>query len=82
MKILVENKEAVISPALKQPEAAAVLGVSQRTLEAWRHRGGGPKYIRISSRCIRYRLSDLLDWQQSRERLNTVDVGGCNEYRA
>lgn len=63
-----------INPVLKQHEAASVLGVSPRTLESWRHRGGGPKYLKISSRCIRYRLSDLLVWQAECERFNTVQA--------
>ncbi len=66
-----------ISPVLKQSEAAAILGVSPRTLEAWRHRGGGPLFIKISARCIRYRLADLLEWQRQHEQINTITpIGG------
>jgi len=55
--------------------AAAMLGLSPRTLESWRIEGKGPRYISIgvrrfrrrgkmvrSPRCTRYRVSDLQKW--------------------
>ena len=62
-------------PLLRQSEAAQILNVSPRTLEAWRWRGGGPRYLRLTSRCIRYRRSDLETWERDRERQNTSDPG-------
>ena len=56
---------------LRQEEAAQILGLTPRALEAWRHRGGGPTFIKISGRCIRYRQSDLLKWIAERERTST-----------
>lgn len=44
---------------LPQKRVAAMLGVSPRALEAWRMRGAGPTFVKISSRCIRYRLGDV-----------------------
>ncbi|MGS1120707.1 helix-turn-helix transcriptional regulator [Rhodanobacter sp. UC4436_H3] len=38
--------------------AAEYLGVSVRTLEDWRAKGKGPKYMRIGHR-IRYEISEL-----------------------
>ena len=40
-------------------EVARVLGISPRTLEGMRQEGRGPAYVRISSKCVRYRRSDL-----------------------
>ena len=34
-------------------DAAAYLNVSQRTLQAWRLRGGGPEYVKLGG-AIRY----------------------------
>lgn len=42
--------------------AADVLCYSVRALQNWRHRGGGPKFIKVSARSIRYRRRDLLEW--------------------
>lgn len=50
---------------LRTEEAAAVLGFSPRALEAWRCRGGGPRYLRVG-RSIRYRPSDLDAWASAR----------------
>ena len=53
---------------LSQNEAAEFLRIQPRTLEAWRARGGvGPKFIRYSARCVRYRLGDLQAWVVSRQ---------------
>ncbi len=43
-------------------DAAAFLHVSVRTVQNWRVRGGGPQYVRISARAIRYCRRDLMDW--------------------
>ena len=51
---------------LRQDEVAKILDVSPRTLEAWRHRGGGPRYLKLTERCIRYRRRDLLEWVEAR----------------
>jgi DNA-binding transcriptional MerR regulator len=44
---------------LTQSEAAELLHVQARTLESWRMRGIGPKFVRYTSRAIRYRPADL-----------------------
>jgi hypothetical protein len=45
-----------------EKEAAEYLNVAVRTVQAWRQRGGGPKYLSISRRCVKYRLEDLDSW--------------------
>ncbi len=52
---------------LTQIEAAEVLSIQARTLESWRLRGIGPRFIRYTSRAVRYRLSDLSSWLKDRE---------------
>jgi len=46
--------------------AALFLGVTRRTLQGWRLKGNGPRYIRISARCIRYRKVDLIGFSEER----------------
>ena len=41
--------------------AADLLGLSSRTLQAWRSKNEGPPYVRVG-RAVRYRRQDLLDW--------------------
>ena len=59
---------AVSSPLLTPQEAAELLRSKDRTLERWRHAGGGPPFVKIGRRVV-YRLSDLEAWlaQQRRE---------------
>ena len=57
---------------LDERQAAAALGLTPRTLQSWRHRGGenAIPFVRISTRCIRYRPEDLRKW--AAERLRTT----------
>ncbi len=43
-------------------EVAEDLGLTENALAIWRHRGEGPKYIKISRRAVRYRESDIQEW--------------------
>ncbi len=60
---------------LREGDAAELLTVSPRTLADWRYTGGGPRYIRLSGRAIRYRLAELERFIAERERINTSDEG-------
>ena len=64
------------SAALLTAEVAFLLGVTVRTLETWRLRGGGPRYIALGHRTVRYRRRDVLAFMQARERRSTSDPGG------
>ncbi len=66
---------------LSTKEAAALLGLSPRTLEDWRwQQSNGPPYSRISRNCIRYRRTAVLDWAEARSCQSTTDafVRGLN----
>ena len=56
---------------IPETEAAIFLGYSVRALQNWRVRGGGPIYVKVSKRSIRYRRRELIAWTQSKLRLNT-----------
>lgn len=60
---------------IDEKAAARELGVIDRTMQNYRQRGGGPKFIRLSSRCIRYRRIDLREWVEARLRHSTSDTG-------
>ncbi len=55
--------------------AASFLDLSVRTLQGLRCRGGGPRFVRISGRCIKYRRIDLRDWGETNLRTSTSDAG-------
>jgi hypothetical protein len=64
---------------LDERGAARFLGLQPRTLQAWRHSGGGPPYVVISSRCIRYRIADLEAFAADRVRASTSDRGAADQ---
>ena len=47
--------------ALTEREVAESLGLSVATLRAWRHRGKGPRFLRLG-RSVRYLPADLADF--------------------
>ncbi len=55
-------------------ELARWLGLSPRTIEVWRWKGGGPKYRKVG-RYVRYRKGVVREWMESREFENTAQYG-------
>ena len=60
--------------SITEKMAADYLGVSPRSLQAWRVSGKGPQFIRYSPRCIRYRLEDLDEWLEKRRVRSTSEI--------
>ena len=51
---------------INETEAAGFIGYTIRALQGWRVKGGGPKFIKVSARSIRYRRRDLIAWAEAR----------------
>lgn len=49
-------------PLVTQEVLAKYLGIPETTLEQWRSRGGGPDYVKVGARHVRYRLSEVNAW--------------------
>ncbi|MFT6558341.1 helix-turn-helix transcriptional regulator [Sneathiella sp.] len=62
---------------MTEKEAAAFMGYTMRALQNWRLRGGGPNYVKVSSRSIRYRFRDINDWIEARIINNTSQMTGA-----
>ena len=60
---------------IDEGKAAEFIDQSKRTLQGHRYRGGGPKFIRLSRRCVKYRRIDLRRWVEARLRRSTSDAG-------
>ena len=60
---------------LSEAEAAEAIGLTPRYLQEKRRRGDGPPYVALSTRCIRYRPSDIDEWAAARLRTSTSDPG-------
>ncbi len=54
-------------------ELARWLGVSKQWVEIARHRGWGPKFVRLGPRRIRYRRIDVLAWLETRRHQSTAE---------
>ena len=67
---------------INEKVAAAFLDLQARTLQAYRQRGGGPRYVAVSTRCIRYRRVDLRAWAEARLRTSTPKVESSSQDRA
>lgn len=59
---------------LIQREAAALLRLSERTLERYRIAGTGPAFVKLGRRVV-YRRLDLHAWARAQTRHSTSDNG-------
>lgn len=61
-------------------ELAAILRTSPRTIQGWRVRGGGPRFVKLSRgqrSPVRYRLNDVHAWLEAQTRTSTADRGAA-----
>lgn len=56
-----------MSELLTTEEAAKAVGVSEMTMRRFRRNGGGPPYVRMGPKLIRYSAESLRLWVASRE---------------
>ena len=61
MTMQAANNRADPDTLLTEVQAADFLNLSVRTLQAWRIKVAGPRFVR-AGRAIRYRRSDLIAW--------------------
>jgi len=47
---------------LTTAEAAEYIGSTAQTLEGWRARRKGPRFVKPSAKFVRYRIADLDEW--------------------
>ena len=75
-----EAKMETQSNYMKTDEAARYLGLSSSLLNKLRPTGGGPMFVRLAGRAIRYRRTDLDAWAEASVMASTSqepgDAGG------
>jgi predicted DNA-binding transcriptional regulator AlpA len=74
-QMLTSTARRPASPLFTEAEAANYLKFTPRALQAWRCRGGGPRFVKVSARAVRYRQEDLDHWVETRLRTSTSDPG-------
>jgi predicted DNA-binding transcriptional regulator AlpA len=65
----------VSNPLLTPAEASQQLGLSPGALAQLRYTGGGPCFIKLTAKAVRYRQSDLDAWIAAKARTSTRDLG-------
>ena len=53
---------------LNNEQAAAVIGCTPKTLNYWRHKGKGPKFVKFGTHRnagVRYDLADIEAWKEA-----------------
>jgi excisionase family DNA binding protein len=63
--------------ALTEREVAELLRLSVATLRAWRHKGKGPRFLRLG-RSVRYLPSDVSDFVRA-SAVDTVPVSSSDD---
>ena len=67
-----ERSKGLLTPR----EAAEFLGIPEGTLAQWRSQRRGPPYVKLESRLVRYRLSDLEAYIATHQVSTSLD--GCH----
>lgn len=71
-----EDNPAWLDEAVATEEASQITGVPACTLATWRSRGGGPPFLKLGGRIVRYQRRALFAWMAKHSRTNTADRGG------
>ena len=71
-------QQPVVEPVFDTRTAAPLLGVKPGTLEVWRCKGIGPRFVKCGARVV-YRLHDLQEFLDRRTRSSTADPGPTAE---
>jgi len=51
-----------------------MFGLSQKTLEAWRRLGKGPRFVRVSLRKVLYAIPEVESWLKGRTARSTAEA--------
>lgn len=60
--------------------ASGILGLSKRTLQKFRVVGGGPNYVKLGAKTVRYQRRALLAWAASRQCRSTSEKLGGGDH--
>ena len=67
-----------LEEAVSTRAASRITGVPICTLETWRSRGGGPPFLKLGSKTVRYQRRELLEWMAGQRRRDTSDAGAAH----
>ena len=67
-----EMIENPIEDLWTEHDVAKFLGLSVRTIQQWRYRGDGPRYLKINDAVVRYRPGVVSEWAEEYVQSNTA----------
>ena len=72
---ITKSDSGIIAPApfLRTRDLARRWGVREQTVRAWRYRGTGPRYVRLSPTLVAYALADVLEYERARTFASTSE---------
>lgn len=65
IRYALERDPDYLDRLITENKAAVFIGYTVRALQNWRVRGGGPRFVKVSARSIRYRRRDLMEWAEA-----------------
>ncbi len=51
---------------ISEKQAAEILNLTPSALRKWRQQRRGPRFVRLSPRCVKYRASDIAEFLSER----------------
>jgi predicted DNA-binding transcriptional regulator AlpA len=67
------SAQMIKRPMLRTPEASSYTGLAKATLERFRVRGGGPRFVKVGA-AVMYDPCDLDAWLEQHKRASTSDA--------
>ncbi len=64
-----------LEEAVNTRAASRLTGVPVTTLETWRSRGGGPRFLKLGAKSVRYQRRELLTWMTLQQLTRTAGAG-------
>ena len=80
-KAFTHNHPVTMTRLLTEQDAAALLKMSVKSLQGWRYRGAGPRFVK-AGRSVRYRPEDLQTFVLAALRTSTSDPGANGQARS
>lgn len=71
---LLKDNPTWLLEAVDTAEASRITGLAVATLNTLRSRGGGPSFIKVGQRAVRYQRRHLLEFLAERRRCNTSNT--------
>lgn len=60
--VALESPKPIEQKFLSPREVSVLMRISIPQLEKWRREGGGPHWVRLGDRMVRYHVEDLRTW--------------------